>query len=155
MLKVRKATSQDSAGVLECLRSAFEEYRAQYASPAFADTVLDPNTIQQRLHDMCLFVAVRNGSIVGTIGCVAHGKDGHLRGMAVLPEEQGRGVAFMLLQAAEAELIEQGCCLVTLGSTQPLTRAIRFYEKHGYTRSGRISDFFGMQLHEYTKTLCP
>ncbi len=32
---------------------------------------------------------------------------------------------------------------------------MRFYEKHGYRRSGRITDFFGMALHEYGKELGP
>jgi hypothetical protein len=30
---------------------------------------------------------------------------------------------------------------------------MRFYERHGYRRSGRISDFFGMPLIEYVKVL--
>jgi len=28
---------------------------------------------------------------------------------------------------------------------------MRFYEKHGYRRSGKVSDFFGMPLVEYVK----
>jgi len=34
-----------------------------------------------------------------------------------------------------------------------LERAMRFYEKHGYRRSSKVSDFFGMPLFEYVKTL--
>jgi len=30
---------------------------------------------------------------------------------------------------------------------------MRFYEKFGYRRSGKISDFFGMSLFEYGKCL--
>jgi len=30
---------------------------------------------------------------------------------------------------------------------------MRFYEKHGYRRSGKVSDFFGMPLVEYAKPL--
>ena len=33
------------------------------------------------------------------------------------------------------------------------TRAIRFYERHGYRPTGRVSDFFGMELIEYAKEL--
>jgi len=31
--------------------------------------------------------------------------------------------------------------------------AIRFYEKHGFRSSGKVSDFFGMPLYEYIKEL--
>lgn len=79
--------------------------------------------------------------------------EGHLRGMAVLPEWQGGGVAEALLRAAEAELVSRNCACITLDTTEPLQRATRFYEKHGYRRSGRVSDFFGMRLHEYVKYL--
>ncbi len=30
---------------------------------------------------------------------------------------------------------------------------MRFYESHGYRRSGEVTDFFGMPLHEYVKDL--
>jgi len=30
---------------------------------------------------------------------------------------------------------------------------MRFYERHGYRRSGKIGDFFGMALIEYVKVL--
>jgi GNAT superfamily N-acetyltransferase len=77
----------------------------------------------------------------------------HLRGMAVLPEWHGRGIAEELLQCAEAELDDRGCSQVSLDTTEPLQRAMRFYERHGYLASGRTTDFFGMPLHEYVKDL--
>ncbi len=87
---------------------------------------------------MSIFVAVTEaGDIVGTIACaVMEAGEGHLRGMAVLPEWQGRGIAEQLLQTAEAELAARQCSRVTLDTTEPLLRAMRFYEKHGYRPSG-------------------
>ena len=73
--------------------------------------------------------------------------------MAVLPGWQGRGVAEALLLAAESELASRKCVCITLDTTEPLARAMHFYEKHGYRRSGKVTDFFGMRLHEYRKTL--
>ena len=104
---------------------------------------------------MSVFVAVTAGSqIVGTIACaVINAGEGHLRGMAVLPEWHGRGIAEKLLQSAEAELAARNCSRITLDTTEPLQRAMRFYEKHGYVASGRTTDFFGMPLHEYVKDL--
>jgi GNAT superfamily N-acetyltransferase len=151
--QIRKASADDGTTILACLAATFEAYRQQYTPDAFADTVLDPTTVQERIREMCIFVAIYAITIVGTIGCKASGEEGHLRGMAVLPEWQGSGVASSLLEAAETELRRAGCQFVTLDTTIPLERAIRFYQRHGFVASGRVSDFFGMQLFEYTKRL--
>jgi ribosomal protein S18 acetylase RimI-like enzyme len=57
------------------------------------------------------------------------------------------------MRAAEAELAARSCQQITLDTTEPLQRAMRFYESHGYQRSGKVTDFFGMPLHEYVKDL--
>jgi GNAT superfamily N-acetyltransferase len=104
---------------------------------------------------MQIFVAVKPpGEVIGSIACaIAESNEGHLRGMAVLPEFQGHNIAVRLLQAAEDELRRQGCSRVTLDTTEPLLRAMRFYERHGYGRSGKITDFFEMPLHEFVKQI--
>jgi GNAT superfamily N-acetyltransferase len=73
--------------------------------------------------------------------------------MAVLPQLCGSGVALQLLSAIEEWLRMQGCMRVSLNTTRPLQAAMRFYEKNGYARSGRVSDFFAMDLIEYEKSL--
>jgi ribosomal protein S18 acetylase RimI-like enzyme len=73
--------------------------------------------------------------------------------MAVLPEWQGSLVASQLLTRGEQELRAAGCSIITLDTTAPLQRAIRFYEKHGFHRTARVNDFFGMPLFEYQKTI--
>jgi ribosomal protein S18 acetylase RimI-like enzyme len=151
--KVRRAAANDGRAILICLAAAFEPYRNQYTPAAFADTLLDACTVQQRIREMCLLVAVAESKVVGTIGCKANGEEGHLRGMAVLPQWQGAGVASSLLEAAEAELRHAGCKFVTLDTTKPLERAIGFYQRRGFVASGRVSDFFGMELFEYSKRL--
>lgn len=152
---IRKATEEDVPGVLACLHAAFEDYRGTYTPGAFLDTVLTTETLQQRLTTMCVFVATSGtGELVGTIACsVVDSEEGHIRGMAVQPNWRGTGLAAQLLNSAESELRDKNCSRITLDTTEPLTRAMRFYEKHGYHRSGRITDFFGMRLLEYVKSL--
>jgi len=152
---IRRATPADAGRILDCLQAAFEPYRGRYTPDAFRDTVLTPVTIQLRLATMAVFVAVApSGEIVGTIGCgVISPEEGHIRGMAVRPEWQGSGLAGQLLQAAESELRAQSCQRATLDTTQPLERAMSFYEKNGYRRSGNVNDFFGMPLVEYVKPM--
>jgi N-acetylglutamate synthase-like GNAT family acetyltransferase len=150
---IRRADSNDGEAIVACLAAAFAPYCYSYTPAAFTDTVLDSRLVQRRLREMCVFVAVSEGNVVGTLACSASDKEGHLRGMAVLPDWQGSGVASALLQAAETEIRTKHCKRVTLNTTEPLARAMRFYARHGFTRSGRVSDFFGMPLHEWVKFL--
>ena len=151
---VRNAGTCDMALIQRCLVAAFERFKTLYTPEAFADTVPTPSGLQERLATICLFVAEYEERVIGTIGCnKLNAEEGHLRGMAVLPDWQGSPVAAALLAAAEAEMRRQGCTRLTLDTTEPLLRAMRFYEKHGFRRSGRVADFFGMRLHEYVKQL--
>jgi predicted N-acetyltransferase YhbS len=153
---IRPATSDDVPGILACLRAAFEPYRAEYTPAAFADTVLDPETLRQRLAAMSIFVAVDDtGRVMGTIGyrLMDDGTRGHIRGMAVLPDRKGSGLAAELMAAVESELRGQHCTRMTLNSVAPLQRAIAFYERRGFRRTGQVRDFFGMPLFEFAMPL--
>jgi len=152
-LEIRAADDGDASTILHCLASAFASYRAEYTSDAYEDTVLTPETITSRLQQMHVLVAVREGEVIGTVAGAKTAEGGHLRGMAVLPEWHGRGIAAGLLKAIESWLRSCGCLRITLDTTLPLQPAMKFYEKNGYRRSGKISDFFGMPLIEYAKDL--
>ena len=154
-IRIRTATPGDIPAIVACLTAAFEPYRASYSPDGFHDTVLDHGTARRRLDEMTVLVAERDdGSVVGTIGYQHVGNgEGHLRGMAVLPTHLGGGIGDRLLDAAESGLRAAGCTRVTLDTTAPLTRAIRFYERHGYRATGHLGEFFGMALYEYEKTL--
>jgi len=154
LFTIREAGLNDAEAVSACLRAAFESYRAAYTPGAFADTVPTPSEIAVRFETMKIFVAVGTSTeVLGTISCSTHDSEGHLRGMAVLPEFHGLAIAAQLIATAEAELKTHGCTRVTLDTTAPLRRAIRFYERQGYSRSGRLSDYFGMELIEFAKPL--
>jgi GNAT superfamily N-acetyltransferase len=152
---IRRATHGDAPGILQCLHSAFEAYRQNYTPQAFDDTVLTIDTLYERMNTMTLFVAETPAlEIIGTIGCnVITTAEGHIRGMAVQPRWQGCGVAERLLRSCESELSDRMCIRISLDTTEPLHKAIRFYEKNGYSASGKVEDFFGMQLFEYTKQI--
>ena len=151
---IRKAQPQDAAAIAACLSSAFAPFRAQYTPDAFADTVLNTEGVLRRMAYMSLYVAVTSGGeIIGTVACAVVDQVGQLRGMAVRPEWQGHAIANQFLRLAENDMRNAGCHRITLDTTLPLQRAIRFYERNGYVPSGKISDFFGMPLHEYEKQL--
>ena len=149
---IRRAAPRDSQGILDCLRQAFELYRQCYTDLAFADTVLTPATLQRRQSEMQILVAVDPANrVIGTVAFGVTDREGHVRGMAVLPDYQGCGLAAALLTRVEADLRELNCISVTLETTGPLTRAIHFYEKNGFSRTAEIFSFFGMELHGYRK----
>jgi ribosomal protein S18 acetylase RimI-like enzyme len=152
---IRKAHADDARGILDCLKTAFEPYRTSYTPEGFRDTILTPETIHTRLGTMTAFVATDgSGRVIGTVaGGTVNQSEGHLRGMAVLPEWQGCGVAEQLLSAVEDHLRGMSCSRITLDTTEPLQRAVGFYQKHGYRISGKVGDFFGMPLFEYVKEL--
>ena len=151
---ISRAAPEHCTGILECLGLAFAPYEDSYTPEAFLDTVLTPETLRERLTQMSVFVATDiAGQVVGTIACkVLDGDEGHLRGMAVRPGWQGSGLAKCLLETAEEELRRAGCKTVTLDTTEPLKRAVRFYAKNGYRPSGS-GCFFGMPLFEYRKSI--
>ena len=151
---IRPAGSTDIDAIYRCLAGAFAAYRDHYTTAAFENTVPPPDALQARLSAMTILVASEEAGIVGTIGCSCRGGgEGHLRGMAVTPARHGHGIAQKLLGAAEDELRRAGCERVTLDTTAVLRRAIAFYEAAGYRRTGTISEFFGMELIEYEKSL--
>lgn len=153
-ITIRKAQTQDAAAIAACLASAFAPFRSQYTAGAFADTVLNAEDVLSRMAYMTIYIAVTSGGeIVGTVACAVADQVGHLRGMAVRPEWQGHAIADRFLQLAENDMRIAGCDRITLDTTLPLQRAIRFYERNGYALSGKISDFFGMPLHEYVKPI--
>ena len=153
-ITIRRATEKDAEGIARCLESAFEPYRSHYTQQAFQDTVPTPAAIQERMRHMTIYAAVSDREeIVGTVATAIHGNEGHLRGMAVQPAWHGLCIAERLLQTAEDELRKAGCLRVNLDTTAPLRRAIRFYQKSGFTPSGRTVDYFGMPLYEFQKSL--
>src|SRR4029453_9474210 len=153
-ISIRQATSQDVSGLLACLHDAFEPYRDAYTREASTDTTLTGEPARRRLREMHVLVAVsaRDG-VAGTVGGLANGDEGHIRGMAGRPQWAGSGGAKKVLAGVEGELRACGCPRRTLDPTEPLQRAMRFYEKNGYRRTGRVGDFFGMRLIEYAKPL--
>src|SRR5262245_38662197 len=136
---VRPAALPDAEAIHRCLLTAFEPYRRTYTSGAFGDTVPDVDGIQERIRTMSVFVADASGEIIGTIsGHDAGDGSAHIRGMAVLPEWHGQGVAAALLTEVESGLRRLGCSRVNLHTTRPLERAAHFYEKQGFVRTGEV-----------------
>ena len=138
-LLVRKATL---AEILE-LRQA-----VLIAGTARADAVFEGDGSFDTSH----FAAFERSNTARCVACVSYMRadfDGEpayqLRGMAVTPELQGRGVGSALLLFAETRM----CTEQSIGTfwCNARTRAIRFYERHGWRAVGDVFDIAGVGPH--------
>ncbi|MFX0097154.1 MAG: GNAT family N-acetyltransferase [Candidatus Hodarchaeota archaeon] len=153
---IRRAEDIDAKGIHEVLLAAFEEYRDYYSRKGFADTILSEELAKIRLVEMRVYVAVsQQGKVIGTVGWEkVRSGEGHIRGMAVHPEWRGRdGPAAALLLKVEEDARTEGCSILTLDTTEFQHRAHRFYEKHGFKRTGKENDFFGSIVYEFAKEI--
>ncbi|UCC19205.1 MAG: GNAT family N-acetyltransferase [Promethearchaeota archaeon] len=153
---IRKAIHSDANNIHKVILAAFEEYQEYYTPEGFADTVMSEKSTLERMREMILYVAInQEGSIIGSIGWQKiNEKEGHIRGMAVHPQWQGRNSpAKALLQIVENDAKSRGCTFLTLNTTEILKRAQKFYEKNGFKRTGKMGDFFGSTIYEYIKLL--
>lgn len=153
---VRRAEFHDAKGIYEVLLAAFEQFRHYYTPEAFNNTVMSEEVAKERIKKMMIYVAIdQEGKVIGTIGWQkVSDKEGHIRGMAVHPKRQGKdSPATALLQGVETDARSQGCTFLSLDTSEPLKRAQQFYKKHGFQETGKISDFFGISVHEYAKKI--
>jgi len=153
---IRRAKAEDARGIHKVILSAFKEYRQIYTVQGFADTVMSEEVAIERMKEMILYIAVNQEiNIIGTIGWQkVSEKEGHIRGMAVLPKMQGKNSpASALLHTVENDAKLQGCTCLTLDTTASLKRAHYFYKKYGYIETGITDDFFGSTIFEYKKNL--
>jgi len=152
---IRRAREEDAHGLLDCLLCAFEEYREDYTEEAFGNTVLTHETLLRRFREMAVYLArSQDGTVAGTVSwSKVDSREGHLRGMAIRPAFQCRGLGRRLLQVVEQDMRAAGCSISTLNTTAVLRRAMRFYEMNGYRRTGRTREWFGMPIHEFSKDL--
>ena len=154
--EIRQADFHDAKSIHKAILAAFEEYRPYYTPEGFADTIMSEQVAIERMKEMTLYVAIdKNGTVIGTIGWQrVSEKEGHIRGMAVLPKNQGENSpAIDLLQAVESDALSKGCTYLTLDTTAPLKRAQHFYKKCGFKETGKTGDFFGLIIYEYAKKI--
>ena len=130
----RLARPAEAGRVAEVLLEAFREFRSLYTDGGFAATTPDADKILARLNEGPIWVAVRDGVIVGTVSAVKKGESVYIRSMAVLPAARGTGAGTQLLQQVETWAADEGCARLFLSTTPFLDSAIRLYERSGFRR---------------------
>ena len=152
--QIRMAAPEDAPQIAAALRRSFAEYESLYTPAAFAATVCTPEQILARMGEGPVWVAVENGTIIGTVAAVARDKTLYVRGMAVDPAMRGRGTGRALLERVEEFASRGGFERLLLSTTPFLLSAIRLYEKNGFRRDAAgPHDLLGTPLFTMVKDL--
>ena len=153
-LEIRGASPEDAAAIAAVLYESFVEFKSLYTDGGFAATVLDPQQVLKRMLEGPIWIALREGVVVGTVAAVIKGASVYIRGMAVLPSARGSGTGAALLQRVEEWAFRGQFVHLFLSTTPFLHSAIRLYEKLGFRRKdGEVQDLFGTPLFTLEKTI--
>ena len=152
---IRRSTPADSQTIKILFQKAFGPYQHLYSPPAYASTAVGEDVILDRMTNGFSWVAVEGETILGTVSATHQWEGFYVCGMAVLPEAQGKKVAYQLMSHLEKCGISQGYDRIYLYTTTFLDRAINLYEKFGFTRYGNPKDHWMgttvIQFEKYVK----
>jgi len=153
-VQIRLAAIADAPQIASLLLESFVEYRDLYTPEGFAATTPASEEVLARVAQGPVWVALLDGSLVGTVAAVDRGEDLYVRGMAVLPHARGRHIGELLLREIEDYARAQGYRRLTLSTTPFLHSAIRLYERFGFRRDETgPRDIMGTPLFTMVKNL--
>jgi GNAT superfamily N-acetyltransferase len=153
-LEIRLAGRDDAAAISAVLYESFVEFRDLYTDGGFAATALGVEQILVRMREGPVWVALRDGAVLGTVAAVGKGESAYVRGMAVLPAARGLGAGSALLRAVESWACGEGHTRLFLSTTPFLDSAIRLYERFGFRRMAEEpQDLFGTPLFTMEKVV--
>jgi N-acetylglutamate synthase-like GNAT family acetyltransferase len=152
---VREATQDEVVEIAKVLQQAFAEFEALYTIDGFAATVISQADVARRMDEGPVWVALRNATIAGTASAVLKGERGlYVRGVAVVPQSRGSGIASALLREVESFARTENCRRMFLTTTPFLDSAIQLYKRWGFTRvPDGNEDLFGTPLFTMAKNL--
>lgn len=105
-----------------------------------------PPSLYLTLHNIWsdgFMVAEENGQIIGLVAAVESEKRvARVLMLAVLPEHRGRSYGSTLLKKLEDRCLAGAFRAIGLEVRKSNSSAISFYERHGYSVSGEIENFY-------------
>lgn len=131
-MEVRPYTREDFAGLDALWREAFPNDPPRNRAEQSVPTKLAMN-------DDLLFVAVEDGTVIGSIMAGYDGHRGWLYSVAVRKSAKRRGIGTALVQTAEAALRRLGCCKINLQVRSTNAAVIEFYKGLGFSVEDHIS----------------
>lgn len=128
MVEIRRMESCDIAGADLVAQAAFQTHGSR-ADDLRCYSCLQPDG---------WLVAEENGRIAGMVGAIDYGPFAWVGMMVVLPEVQGQGIGYKLLERTLERLDARGCPLVRLDATPA---GQRLYPKLGFVEASRTQQY--------------
>jgi len=155
-INYRKAQILDINEIYNTLLKAFEPYKSNYTNDAYNATVLTLKDIKNRIlgDKYEIYVVTKDKKIIGTFSILKKNKDIlHLRSMAVHPDFQGKGFGLFILRKIDMFAKKNNYKFISLDTSKPLKRAIKFYKNFGFEFTGNNQDFYGVKIFEMIKEI--
>ena len=139
-LTIRTAAPEDMEGVRDVTVAAYDQYRRAMSGPAweqYKGNIL--RALKESDRALCA-VAVRNGSVVGSVWLFPPTSDlarpyPEVRLLAVQPEARGGGIGLKLMQECIRRARATGALALSLHTTLMMESALRMYERMGFHRT--------------------
>ncbi len=135
MLEVRPVQPRDVDATLALITDVLAEFGLIFGQGSTTDDELRdlPGSYADR--GGMFWVAARDGVLLGTCGVFPlQSGTFELRKMYLLPASRGLGLGKQLLEVAVRWSRDHGGTRIVLDTVEEMTRAIAFYEAHGFTR---------------------
>jgi GNAT superfamily N-acetyltransferase len=160
-LLIRPATADDAEELVRANEAAWNAGMAQVIDKQLEELAPFEDRVARYREGiaaippgMRIWVAEREGRIVGHANVVVDGERDELSALYVVPEEWGSDVAATLHTKAVAGMRELGATEATLWVVEGNTRARRFYEREGWTADGETkSSMFDLRELRYRRPL--
>ena len=142
------ATAADIPKLNKLINSAYrgEESKKGWTSEAhlLGGIRTDENTLRELISKPNACILKYAMAQEDPIGCVFLEKKGlslYLGLLTVSPLEQAKGIGKLLLQESEAYARSHGCPVIEMTVISVRTDLIRWYEHHGYKKTGKTKPF--------------
>ncbi|MFT3695626.1 MAG: GNAT family N-acetyltransferase [Kofleriaceae bacterium] len=132
-MDIRLVRPEDIPAVIDHVTTTLAEFGLVFGEGANTDDQL--RGLPASYDTGAFWVAYDRDQLVGTAGVFpVADKTYELRKMYLSAATRGNGLAARMLETAIAWCREHGATMIVLDTTEQMTRAIAFYEKHGFVR---------------------
>ncbi len=150
-IKIGKAASKDIHGLLVLTRACIGHMRRQNIDQ-WDEVYPGLAIVEADVRSDAAFVACHHGTVAGAFVLNGYQDPEYsevpwtFRGwpvavvhrLMVCPEWEGKGLARLLMEYAEASAVQSGHRIMRLDAFSKNPRALRFYEKLGYRNAGQV-----------------